>query len=440
MSSLKVDGFVKPFRGKSNESWQQFWAKFLVLAEIQGWDDEAKRMKHFPLFLADDAFLVFQGMADADRKKQDEVVKLMLSSFSMTKSAAYEAFVVRKMKCDESTDAFVADLKRLAELSGHKVTDDKDPVVVQQLLKGLPADYNRQVRLSLVGKDMSISDCVSIVRALRISDASGGDSVSAAASSEPSGLCFKCGEPGHIRRNCPSRRAGGGGRSQPITCLFCDGAGHVKADCPERRDWLARKDRTAAAVGSAHPQPARAENDSCLVSLASPGKLPRIYVDVSVGAAKSSVRARAVIDTGSIRPLISRSFATQHGISLSPTAAPPILALDGSPLELVGSAAVRLARSDGAVSLPGLEVQAYVVDNLSVVNADVLVGNGVVTGSGGLRLKYSRDSALIGVEFGYDRVDPEDSMRACGASSSGDRHPFPNVLVQRESDDRCVAA
>ncbi|XP_065182720.1 uncharacterized protein LOC135813558 [Sycon ciliatum] len=361
------------------------------------------------------------------------------------------------MKCDESTDAFVADLKRLAELSGHKVTDDKDPVVVQQLLKGLPADYNRQVRLSLVGKDMSISDCVSIVRALRISDASGGDSVSAAASSggaatrsgptstkshsqagssaKPSGLCFKCGEPGHIRRNCPSRRAGGGGRSQPITCLFCDGAGHVKADCPERRDWLARKDRTAAAVESARPQPAVQENDPCLVSLASPGKLPRMYVDVSAGAAKSSVRARAVVDTGSTRTLISRSFATQHGISLSPTAAPPILALDGSPLELVGSAAVRLARSDGAVSLPGLEVQAYVVDNLSVVNADVLVGNDVVIGSGGLRLKYSGDGALIGVEFGYDRVDPGDSMGVCGASSSGDRHPFPNVRVQRDGDD-----
>ena len=74
---MKVDGFVKAFRGKINESWQQFWQKFLVLAEIQGWDSKDKRMKHFPLFLADDAFLVFQGMTASDRKKEDEVCKLM---------------------------------------------------------------------------------------------------------------------------------------------------------------------------------------------------------------------------------------------------------------------------------------------------------------------------------------------------------------------------
>ena len=446
---MKVDGFVKAFRGKSNESWQQFWQKFLVLAEIQGWDSEDKRMKHFPLFLADDAFLVFQGMTASDRKKEDEVCKLMSSSFSMTTTAAYEAFVVRKLKCDESTDAFVADLKRLVELSGHQVTDDKDPVVVQQFLKGLPGDYSRQVRLSLVGKDMTISDCVAIVRALRISDGSADKSVSAAASSGPTrqvssntsaksvGLCFKCGETGHIRRNCPQRgRPAGGQRAGAVkwgTCFFCDGEGHTKADCPERKEWLSSKGKSAAAVESTC-QPV-AKGDPCLFSLGSSGKLPRIYIDVSVPE-KSSTRARAVVDTGSTRTLVSQEFAEQSSMAFLPTTAAPMLALDGSPLEVLGAATVTLVRTDGAVSLPRLQVEAYVVDNLSVVNADVLIGIDVVTSSGGLHLKYADDGALEGVEFGpalHDSV--ENHSGVCAALPDQDDHPLPHVHVERNGDD-----
>lgn len=43
-----------------------------------------------------------------------------MESFSMTEAAVYNAFVARRLKADESVDAFVADLKGLAELSGHK--------------------------------------------------------------------------------------------------------------------------------------------------------------------------------------------------------------------------------------------------------------------------------------------------------------------------------
>ena len=48
MATIKVDNCLRPFRGKATESWDQFWAKYLVMAEIQGWDDEPKRMKNFP--------------------------------------------------------------------------------------------------------------------------------------------------------------------------------------------------------------------------------------------------------------------------------------------------------------------------------------------------------------------------------------------------------
>ena len=114
--ALKVDNFVKPFRGRGDQ-WEAFWEKFLVLADIQGWDNEDKRMKHFPLFLDGDAFLVYSKMEEAKRKSQDEVCKKMVESFSVTKPRAYQMFVARCLKADESADAYVARLSSSFNIS-----------------------------------------------------------------------------------------------------------------------------------------------------------------------------------------------------------------------------------------------------------------------------------------------------------------------------------
>ena len=73
------------------------------------------------------------------------------------------------LRVDESPDAYVADLQRLLELSGHQSADaDKDPVIVEQLLKGSPVDLARQLRLTTAGAELSVSLCVDKVRALRL--------------------------------------------------------------------------------------------------------------------------------------------------------------------------------------------------------------------------------------------------------------------------------
>ena len=171
-------------------------------------------MKNFPLFLDGDAFLVYCGMFEEIQKKEAEVKQLMKTSFSLTETAAYQAFLGRQLKCDESVEAFIADLKRLSELSGHKVTGDDDSVIIQQFLSGLPADYGRQLRLNLAGKQATISECISLIHSLWLSDQdSSGSSVSAAAAAPSSAgagqrlaksvICFHCGEVGHVRRVCP---------------------------------------------------------------------------------------------------------------------------------------------------------------------------------------------------------------------------------------------
>ena len=49
MSSMKVDNFLRPFRGRQDD-FHAFWEKFLVLAKIQKWDDDEAQMLHLPLF------------------------------------------------------------------------------------------------------------------------------------------------------------------------------------------------------------------------------------------------------------------------------------------------------------------------------------------------------------------------------------------------------
>ena len=166
--SFKVDRFVRQFRGRG-DNFEQFWDKFMVLAAVQKWDSDEKKMDHLPLFLDGDAFLVYTRMSDTDKKKPAEVKKRMEQAFSVTKAQTYKLFTSRKLRIDESPDAYAADLQRLLKLSGHAVADDdadKDPVEVEQLLAGLPLEFARQLRMAFAGQEPSVSGCGERVHAL----------------------------------------------------------------------------------------------------------------------------------------------------------------------------------------------------------------------------------------------------------------------------------
>ena len=167
-------------------------------------------------------------------------------------------------------------------------------------------------------------------------------------------------------------------------------------NCPERQAWLAsKKDGAAAGEGDKNP---------CLRTVTASGLLLRVFMDVCQdvpGTECLLARGRSVVDTGLTRTLVAHSFVTKHGILYSSQGVVAgMVALDGNPIDVLGAVEVILERTDGPVLLPRISVSAYVVSSLSAVDADVLVGNDVVAGSGGLSLHYSDDGDLVRVTFG----------------------------------------
>eukprot|EP00117_Sycon_ciliatum_P034662 scpid36885/ scgid26415/ len=449
--AARIEGFLRPYRGKG-DSWEVFWAKFAFLATNQKWDSDDKKMAQLPLYLDGDAFMVYNAMDDADQKKPDEVEKRMKEAFCLTKSQAYKLFVARRLQLDESPDGYIADLRRLAAVAGLGRGADADSVLVEQILNGLPSSMAQQVRLALVGKGDDVSLCLQLVRALQqtgteddvVSAASGASGPGPAGSGTRNVLCFRCNKLGHVRRNCPeaksgydrgawrSSAAGGSSGVRPgLTCFFCDKPGHLKADCEERRAWEAQ--RSSKVTGQPSPSAACTSSpQECSVERGEPaeerclymghgseksGQLVKIFVGVSAASGDNagkessivSARARgqAVVDTGSTRTLISRAFADRSSLTYDgpDTLETNLVALDGNRIEVLGHLEVLLERNDGPVNLPRVKVRALVVESLSTVRADVLIGADVASRSGGLQLKYSSDGQLCGVVFGAAASD-----------------------------------
>ena len=172
-------------------------------------------MARLPLFLEGDAFKVF---FEAAREFKGRRVSAACSdeTFAFSLPRSFKSFKKRKMRVEEMPDVFSGDLRRLLELAGHVPTDD-DPVLLEQFLHGLPAEFEKELRLSSAGQSMKISACAEKVRALSACTArrSGGRFVAATASAaselsgqsanpEPAGkpsaisivLCFACSKSG----------------------------------------------------------------------------------------------------------------------------------------------------------------------------------------------------------------------------------------------------
>ena len=186
------------------------------------------------------------------------------SAFPLTPATEYRSFATWYLRPGEAVKASVADLKRFSQVTGHRSGDpDKDPMVVEQMVAGLPVAFKKEVRMGLAGQELTVSATSERVRALRVCEHASQRRVSAVASNVPSMVpsgregyqprdasqrtrnfiaCFRCGEVGHVQRFCPQGQKHQYVSNQPFqngrsfVCPFCDQSGHSKRDCPERAE------------------------------------------------------------------------------------------------------------------------------------------------------------------------------------------------------------
>ena len=361
-------------------------------------------------------------MADSDKRKQAEVKNVLVSAFSVTPSRAYDLFKRRCLRVDESVDSYVADLQRFAALSGHKPGGDtsKDPIVIEQLFAVLLPEFGRQLRMSLAGQEMTIPACLQRVRGLRACE------TDARYTSR-----FR------QRVNCPELK-----KKQkpcfrgPVVCHFCDQHGHAKPACLERNKWRdAKAAECVAAAGTS-----QSSSDKCLCAVSTEAApCQRIYVDVESVKPDDWCRGEAMLDTGSAPTLESSTFirAAKMCSQVSAVKQNKLLALDGGALPISGSISLMIRHLDGPVNLPPTRVVSFVVSELSVINADLLLRSHLVRAIGGVRLQYSESGDLRSVLFCSSTASDSEpvSSAVSDAVQSPDQHPSRHVSVVRDGED-----
>ena len=100
--SVKLDGFLKPYRGK--DDLEAFWSKFMVLAKVNKWDNEEVQMSYLPLLLDKAAYTVFDAIPDDDKKSAVKVKEALEKAFGLSAAEAYRHFVNCHMALSESVD------------------------------------------------------------------------------------------------------------------------------------------------------------------------------------------------------------------------------------------------------------------------------------------------------------------------------------------------
>jgi hypothetical protein len=207
------------------------------------------RAKYLPFYLGGRVLATYDQLGEQEKANYKVVRGKLLAAYRMNGATAYQRFT-SLMFTKGSVDMHVAELKGLLELipgMSAMATKDRDGLVLEQLLRGLPPSLARELRLicvdpatgevalervlerarllpELVNGDVSETNTkLALVGATpRKEPETGWRSREAGGRGRDGGRCRGCGRAGHFQRDCTDE------------CFTCGEKGHHSKDCPKR--------------------------------------------------------------------------------------------------------------------------------------------------------------------------------------------------------------
>ncbi|KAJ9566605.1 hypothetical protein OSB04_002571 [Centaurea solstitialis] len=119
--------------------------------------------------------------------------------------------------------------------------------------------------------------------------------------------CFRCGQPGHLSRDCTTRR----------TCYLCGSPDHFKSECPQLKRGGAPppRDRAIAAKEGEKAAPALARSRAFRMTAEEAEEAPEVVTGTFL---VNSIRAKVLFDTGSDYSYATPELLKQCCVNLEP--------------------------------------------------------------------------------------------------------------------------
>ena len=255
MDKLKLVETVRRFKGGPEEDLEQWLDRFETAVKIlSSAADDAARSKEMaammPLFLDGPAFSTWSQLEDAEKKDFGEIKSALRRVFGLGKAAAWQRLKSLHLFPGESVDVMVNEAKTLLRTITNN--DPSGELVSLTILDAVPAEIREKVYMQH-GEDMKLPNVISSIKALlatedvRATVAASAHQPSSQGSQRSfnwSSRCQGCLRQGHRRSNCLT------------ICYRCGDKGHLLRNCPLRLEYSTASGNDqagAAAADSATP-------------------------------------------------------------------------------------------------------------------------------------------------------------------------------------------